>query len=79
MSRPLRIECPGALYHVTSRGNARRRIYRDDDDRAAFLSILAHGVDRYGWLCHAYCVMDNHYHLLINKGCWRPLVGMGIG
>ena len=65
MSRPLRIECPGALYHVTSRGNARRRIYRDDEDRAAFLSILAHGVDRYGWLCHAYCVMDNHYHLLI--------------
>jgi putative transposase len=47
MSRPLRIEFPGAVYHITSRGNARQRIYRNDDDREAFLSILAHVVDRF--------------------------------
>lgn len=60
MSRPLRIEFPGAVYHVTSRGNARQRIYRDDEDREPFLSALAHAVDRYGWLCHAYCLADRN-------------------
>lgn len=65
MSRPLRLEFPGAVYHVTSRGNARQAIVVDDTDRARFLAILTHVVDRFGWLCHAYCLMDNHYHLLI--------------
>lgn len=65
MARPLRLEFPHAVYHVTGRGNARQDIVADDDDRRRFLAILAHVVDRYGWLCHAYCLMDNHYHLLI--------------
>ena len=65
MSRPLRIEFPNAVYHVTGRGNARQRIYRTGEDCEHFLSILSHVVKRYGWLCHAYCLMDNHYHLLI--------------
>jgi REP element-mobilizing transposase RayT len=65
MSRPLRIEFSGAVYHITGRGNARQRIYRNDDDREQFLSVLSHVVARYGWLCHAYCLMDNHYHLLV--------------
>lgn len=65
MARPLRIEYPGALYHVTSRGNAREPIFLDTDDRESFLSLLAETVGRFGWLCHAYCLMDNHYHLLI--------------
>ena len=65
MARPLRIEYPGAVYHVTSRGNARRKIYLDDDDRAFFLTTLSGVVKHYGWLCHAYCLMDNHYHLLL--------------
>ena len=65
MARPLRIEFPGALYHVTARGNARADIYLSDGDRAAFLALLARTLDRFGWLCHAYCVMSNHYHLLI--------------
>lgn len=65
MSRPLRIEFPGAVYHVTGRGNARQRIYQDDEDRKEFLSILSRVIGRYGWLLHAYCLMDNHYHLLI--------------
>lgn len=65
MARPLRIEYPGAVYHVTSRGNARNAIFVDDGDRQAFLKILQSVVIRFGWLCHAYCLMGNHYHLLI--------------
>ena len=65
MARPLRIEFPGAVYHVTSRGNARQNIVEDDKDRTSFLTLLAQVLDRYGWLCHAYCLMDNHYHLLL--------------
>lgn len=75
MSRPLRIEFPGAVYHVTGRGNARQRIYRDDDDREQFLSVLSHVVDRYEWLLHAYCLMDNHYHLLIET----PRANLSLG
>ena len=65
MARPLRIEYAGALYHVTARGNAQGDIYLCDDDRLEFLSLLANGCQRHEWLCHAYCLMDNHYHLLI--------------
>ncbi|MCK4600419.1 transposase [Candidatus Bipolaricaulota bacterium] len=65
MARPLRIEYPGAVYHVTSRGNAQQDIFADDHDREAFLEVLAHVIDRFEWLCHAYCLMSNHYHLLI--------------
>jgi putative transposase len=65
MARPLRIEFAGALYHVTSRGDERRGIFLDDADRSAFLEILDDVVSRFGWLCHAYCLMSNHYHLLI--------------
>ena len=65
MARPLRIEYEGALYHITSRGNARQSIFKDDRDRLLFLNTLKGVVDRYHWLCHAYCLMDNHYHLVI--------------
>ena len=65
MARPLRIEYPGAIYHVTSRGNARSTIFDDDEDRWRFLDILSTVVKRHRWLCHAYCLMGNHYHLLI--------------
>ncbi len=65
MARPLRLEFPGAVYHITARGNGRNDIFLDDSDRYRFLSILASTVERYNWLCHAYCLMDNHYHLLI--------------
>jgi REP element-mobilizing transposase RayT len=65
MARPLRIEYPGAVYHVTSRGNARSDIFHSDQDRVGFLSILDSVVKRFNWLCHAYCLMDNHYHILI--------------
>lgn len=65
MSRPLRIEYPDAVYHVTSRGNARSDIFHTTSDRETFLKILSGVVQRFNWLCHAYCMMDNHYHLLI--------------
>ncbi len=65
MARPLRIEYDGALYHVTSRGNERKPIFRDITDRELFLNTLAQVTQRFHWLCHAYCLMDNHYHLVI--------------
>lgn len=65
MARPLRAEYPGAIYHITSRGNARQPIFEDDEDRKAFQVLLESLVSRYNWLCHAYCLMDNHYHLLV--------------
>jgi putative transposase len=65
VARPLRIEFPGALYHVTSRGNAREAIVRDDADRQMWLAVLGEVLSRGHWLCHAYCLMDNHYHLLV--------------
>lgn len=65
MARPLRIEHPGAVYHVTSRGNARADIFLSDADRKTFLDVLAATVEKYNWLCHAYCLLDNHYHAII--------------
>ena len=65
MSRPLRIEFPGAFYHVTSRGDRREAIYEDDDDREAFLGVLGEVVEGFRWHCHAYCQMTNHYHLFV--------------
>jgi putative transposase len=65
MARPLRIEYAGALYHVTSRGDRQEAIFDDDRDRTAFLSVLSEVVSRFRWRCHAYCLMGNHYHLMI--------------
>jgi putative transposase len=65
MARPLRIEYPGALYHITSRGNWGQKIFRSHKDRVYFLKLLATLTDRFHWLCHAWCLMDNHYHLVI--------------
>jgi putative transposase len=65
MTRPLRIEFPGAVYYITARGNARQDIFSDDEDRETFLRVLSDVVARFDWICHGYCLMDNHYHLLI--------------
>ena len=65
MSRPIRIEFPDALYHVTARGDRREDIFEDDQDRQAFLLTLEQVITQFGWLCYAWCLMDNHYHLLI--------------
>jgi REP element-mobilizing transposase RayT len=66
MSRPLRIEFPGAVYHVTSRGDRREPIYRDNDDRLAQLDVIAHAMDRFDAQVLAYCQMGNHYHLVLH-------------
>lgn len=65
MARQLRIEYEGAFYHVTSRGNRKERIFWADKDRGEFKRILKRTKERYGYLLHAYVLMDNHYHLLI--------------
>lgn len=65
MARPLRIEFAGALYHVTSRGDGREDIYLDDKDREVWLEVFGEVCRRYNWVCHAYCLMSNHYHILI--------------
>lgn len=65
MARPLRIEYPGAFYHVTSRGNERKDIFRSQRDREKFLEYLGSATARYGARIHVYCLMSNHYHLLL--------------
>ena len=65
MARPLRLEFPGALYHVTSRGDRREDIYLNDADRQRWLDLLGEVCVRHNWLCHAYCLMDNHFHIVI--------------
>lgn len=76
MARPLRIEYPGAVYHVTTRGNEKKPIYKDDQDRENFLFILDKVNKRYNWLCHAFCLMDNHFHLLIETPDANLCIGM---
>ena len=65
MARPTRVEFADAVYHVTARGNDRKAIYRDDQDRQRFLETVEEVHDRFGVVLHAYCLMPNHYHLLI--------------
>jgi putative transposase len=65
MARPLRLELAGALYHVTSRGDGREDIYLSDADRLAWLETLGQVCARFNWVCHAYCLMTNHYHIVI--------------
>lgn len=76
MARPLRIEYPGAVYHITNRGNDKKAVFKDDQDRETFLKILAHVNKRYHWLCHGYCLMDNHYHLVIETPDGNLSLGM---
>ena len=65
MTRPLRIELAGGLYHVTSRGDRRENIYDGDRDRIEWINILGRVCARFNWRCHAYCLMDNHYHFIV--------------
>ena len=76
MARPLRIEYAGALYHVTSRGDRREAIYLDDGDRLYWLALLGKICARQNWRCYAYCLMDNHYHVLIETVDGRLSEGM---
>ena len=77
MARPLRVQFAGALYHVTARGNERRSIFRDDEDRQKFLSTLEEAITGFGLRLHAFCLMPNHYHLLVETP--RANLNRGIG
>lgn len=66
MTRPLRIEFPGAIYHVTSRGDRREPIFDDDADRLAFLDTVGAALERFDACLLAYCLMGNHYHLVMH-------------
>lgn len=65
MTRPLRLEFHGALYHLTSRGDRQELIFLNDADRKLFLNLLGKEIKQQGWICYAYCLMGNHYHLLM--------------
>ena len=76
MARPLRVQFPGAVYHITARGNARQNIYAHDSDRWRFLHLLGREVQQQGWKCHAYCLMANHDHLLLETPAGNLVRGM---
>ncbi len=76
MARPLRLEYPGAVYHVMARGHERSAIFRDADDRAKFLALVAEIVQEEKWLVHGYCLLGNHYHLMIETPAGELSRGM---
>lgn len=76
MPRQVRIQYPGAMYHVMSRGNRRQVIYLDDVDRQDFLKTLAEACHKTGWQIHAFCLMTNHYHLVIETPNANLVAGM---
>jgi putative transposase len=65
MARQLRVEYPGAIYHVMNRGDRREAIFQDDKDREGFLTALAEACGKTGWEVHALCLMGNHFHLVV--------------
>ena len=76
MSRKLRIEYPGAMYHVMNRGDQREDIFRDDDDRQKFLFTLGETCTKTEWQVHAYCLMRNHFHLVLETPQPNLVFGM---
>ncbi len=76
MPRKLRVEYPGAMYHVMSRGDRREDIYLDDVDRQDFLKTLAEACQKTGWQVDAYCLMRNHYHLVLETPNANLVAGM---
>lgn len=77
MSRPLRIEFPGACYHITARGNFGQALFTDIEDAQKFLDLLIIEVGQHHWLCHSYCLVGDHYHLVIETP--EPNLGRGMG
>jgi putative transposase len=76
MARKLRLEYPGAIYHVMNRGDRREPIFRDDADRKQFVETLAQACERSGWQVHAYCLMPNHFHLVVETPQPTLVAGM---
>lgn len=76
MARPLRLEFPGAVYHLTARGNARQAVVADADDRRRYVALLGRGVSQQRWAWYAWCLMDSHYHLVIETPAVNLITGM---
>jgi hypothetical protein len=76
MVRKLRVEYPGAIYHVMNRGDRRAPIFKDDLDRQRFLATLGKASAKTGWQVHAYCLMENHFHLVVETPLANLVVGM---
>jgi REP element-mobilizing transposase RayT len=76
MARKVRIQYPGAIYHVMNRGDHREPIFRDDEDRRQFLSTLAEGCQKTGWQVHCYWLMANHFHLVVETPNANLVEGM---
>src|SRR5579859_4039299 len=76
MARKLRVEYPGAIYHVINRGDRREAIFRDDADRKLFVSTLEKACEKTGWQVHAYCLMSNHFHLVVETPRGNLVAGM---
>src|SRR5580692_9798099 len=76
MARKLRVEYPGAIYHVMNRGDRRENIFKDDEDRQGFLAALGEACDKSGWQIHAHCLMPNHFHLVLETPQANLVVGM---
>jgi putative transposase len=73
MARKLRVEYPGAIYHVMNRGDRREPIFQDDTGRRRFLETLSEVCVKTGWQVHAYCLMNNHFHLVVETLEWTSL------
>ena len=76
VARKLRVQYPGALYHVMNRGDRREPIFRDDADRQSFLATLGEVCVKTGWQVHAYCLMPNHFHLVVETPQANLVAGM---
>ena len=76
MARKLRLEYPGAIYHVMNRGDRREPIFQDDRDRTRFLETLGEACAKADWQVHAYCLMTNHFHLVLETPQGNLVAGM---
>ncbi len=76
VARKLRVQYPGALYHVMNRGDRREPIFRDDADHQSFLATLGEVCVKTGWQVHAYCLMPNHFHLVVETPQANLVAGM---
>src|SRR6266545_970065 len=76
MARKLRIQYPGAVYHVMNRGERRESIFHDNDDRQRFIETLGEVCGKTGWQVHAYCLMPNHFHLVLETPRSNLVAGM---
>ena len=76
MARKLRVQYPGAVYHLMNRGDRREPIFKDDQDRQRFLETLGQACTKTGWQVHTYCLMRNHFHLVVETPQANLVAGM---